>query len=576
MPGFLLMPPIAATDEFACSSDKDVSDYARDPELVADFTEAVARWSSLLAEVTEGHSRLLEDFASGHSGEVGSEVSGTPEAEIDLWVTAESRLGVHLQLSTQPVRLILRVIDQSDSEAAHKQKMLLLEAAAVLEKNWNATSDAVRYLSSLRPYIECLQEVAKGRSLSDAVDTLPPLFGALRMVWTCSSTYGADGGAQAAERFHGMLQRLCGLVTDGVCHHLRKLPPLLGRDMVVQTAVPTPGEMSRAHREQKDLVLHAADVCTTLKEQYYKVKLMLEEARAPPWDFPQEDDLFDHADFCYERTTELLGVLDAISVRHLRYRELKKQGHRQAPLINASLEDARQVFVGISFDWLCSTQLVRWRLVLDTFEQQMRAIDALADSEDTGTRRQPLRDLYKSLAKPPEPESTPFDRSNRPISTPSPMIVLNLAFNPPEIAILGPIRDGTVEALSDALPRAFTTTTSKTLFGKAQVPKFFRRKVGDESLTADPAAASGTELARAGDMNADGEYWHLIADSHFCSDQTGQSHVMLVLFDALEREGSWRLRDTHGAYLPLSGGGYRAYHKFFFSRRKAPPAERRV
>jgi len=580
MPEFLLMPSFAASEEFQGSSDVDIYERSRDPEMVATCSEAVERWRSLIVEVVKGHAELVRAFFSGHNAEVGGDGEQRPEDEIELWGKAEVRLGVYKQLGTKPVQLILRLLEVSENSEALHERASLLESTKDLERDWTTSTDAVRYLSALSPYISCLREISEGRNLSDSVDTLHPLYSTLRMVWTCSAAYGSEGGSEAGGRFFGLLQRIAALVVEGVRYHLRKLLPALGRDMVVRSAAPTPGEASRTHREQKQLVLHAADVCTTLKEQYYKVKLDLEDTRTP-WDFSQDDLLFDSADYCYERTAELLSVLDSINERFQRYAELKAKGHKQAALINVTLEDARQVFVGISFDWLCPTQLERWQMSLETFRDQMAGVDRLAEQKDTerpGSRN--LVELYKSLERMPEQsgEKTPYAISKSPLKAASPTLILNFAFNPPEVSIIGPLREGTVEALSDVLPRAFTTTSSRELFGKGTVPKFVKRRVGDENSGSLASNALPAEMERGmACLSATGEpatYWYMSTDAHFCSDQTGQSMVFLTILDALEREGSWRLHDTHAAYLPLSGGGYKAYHKFFFNKRKGQAGNR--
>lgn len=571
MPAFLLMPQIAATDEFLSSTDKDLREHAKDAALVAEFAEAVARWHSLVIEVTGEHRRRVGDYFSGHSSEVGGADSsgGSPEDEIALWETEEARLGVYLQLSTQPVLLVLRVISEGASEEAKQRRDQLLQAGEELRWEWEATADAVKYLCSLRPYVTSLRAISEGARLSEAVDTIPCLFGALRMVWTCSKTYGAGGGEAGKARFFGMLRKLCSLAAEGAAHHLRGVPAVMGRDMIVRSQVPTIGEASRDHREQKQLVLHAADTCTTLKEEFYRVKLNLEESRGAAWDFAGEEELFDHADFCYERATELLGVLDSLAECWARYLQRKKDGHKRAAIINALLEDTRQELHDVSFDFLAIPQLERWRVVLDRYRERVGELEALmstpAAAAVEGDGKGPMLALYKSLGKPAEKPGVPFSAASRePTLPPRQMIVLSLAFNPPEIAILGPIRDKTVEGLSDAVPRAFTSTTSRTLFGKSSVPQFVRRRIGDDQL-AGPHEVLSADVERGGGRLG-WRYWHLSAEAHFCSDQVGQSAVFLALFDALEREGSWRLRDTHAAYLPLSGGGYKAHYKFFFSK----------
>lgn len=117
-------------------------------------------------------------------------------------------------------------------------------------------------------------------------------------------------------------------------------------------------------------------------------------------------------------------------------------------------------------------------------------------------------------------------------------LVVNFTFNPPQIKIIGPIKETTVEKLNTVLPVATTSTRST----RAGNPKF--------SYVPSPA------------------HWVVSLDGQFC-DQIGESKLFLAVLDALEEEGGWKLATTQAITQPdsesLQQPTYEAY-KFFFAR----------
>lgn len=89
-------------------------------------------------------------------------------------------------------------------------------------------------------------------------------------------------------------------------------------------------------------------------------------------------------------------------------------------------------------------------------------------------------------------------------------LLVTFTFNCPEIRILGPIKEQTIEKLNDVIPNATTTSRSN----RTALPKF--------EYLPNP------------------NHWYIKLDRQFC-DEDGKSHLMVLLLDALSEEGSWRL-----------------------------------
>ncbi len=117
-------------------------------------------------------------------------------------------------------------------------------------------------------------------------------------------------------------------------------------------------------------------------------------------------------------------------------------------------------------------------------------------------------------------------------------LVVNFTFNSPNIKIIGPIKDSTIEKLNAVLPSVTTSRRSE----RAGFPKF--------ALKNSP------------------QHWGVVLDGQFC-DQIGESRIMLAILDALEEEGTWKLACSHATTLPdtesLQQGTYNTYY-FFFKR----------
>ncbi|KAG8346395.1 hypothetical protein TRVL_02785 [Trypanosoma vivax] len=89
-------------------------------------------------------------------------------------------------------------------------------------------------------------------------------------------------------------------------------------------------------------------------------------------------------------------------------------------------------------------------------------------------------------------------------------LIINLTFNCPEIRILGPIKEQTIDKLNEVVPNATTTSRSN----RAALPRF--------EYLSNP------------------NHWYIKLDRQYC-DEDGKSMLVLLLLDALAEDGAWRL-----------------------------------
>ncbi len=120
----------------------------------------------------------------------------------------------------------------------------------------------------------------------------------------------------------------------------------------------------------------------------------------------------------------------------------------------------------------------------------------------------------------------------------SKFLVVNFSFNPPEIKIVGPIKETTIEKLN----AVFHTQTTSIRSSRAGQPKFVYEQ--------NPS------------------HWKVQLDGQFCN-QVGESALFLGLFDALEEEGGWKMQTTQAITQPDGESlqqDFNENHKFFFTR----------
>ena len=222
--------------------------------------------SSLVVSVMKWRS-LVEDVVSRYEADVSAFFAQPPSAslagcsvrekllldEIALWQQQVSTLALSGQMRSETVQLLLDILHASNNEEGLAELKLLQTSSERLHICHKEATDAFTHLFHLRPYIEHLTKVcACELPLSEAVDTLSPLFSALRMVWNCSSMYGGETEA-GTTRFWGLMTRVVVLVARSVREHILKIPPKIGIDMVSVVETTVKPTSSRAHILQKQV-----------------------------------------------------------------------------------------------------------------------------------------------------------------------------------------------------------------------------------------------------------------------------------------------------------------------------------
>ncbi|EPY30994.1 hypothetical protein STCU_00939 [Strigomonas culicis] len=110
-------------------------------------------------------------------------------------------------------------------------------------------------------------------------------------------------------------------------------------------------------------------------------------------------------------------------------------------------------------------------------------------------------------------------------------LIVNVTCNPPVISIFGPIKEKTIDHLNEVLPSSCSTTNT------GKVPFVLMRK--DEP-----------------------PHWYGELKTQFASSEIGTSHLFVSLFNALEDEGSWKLRGS----TAITHDGDKCTYRFFFVR----------
>ncbi|KAG5469682.1 hypothetical protein CUR178_01820 [Leishmania enriettii] len=117
-------------------------------------------------------------------------------------------------------------------------------------------------------------------------------------------------------------------------------------------------------------------------------------------------------------------------------------------------------------------------------------------------------------------------------------LIVNMSFNCPEVRILGPVQESTIERLNKILP--FSTTSTRSI--RSSSPKF--------QYLSNP------------------DHWMIKLDGQFC-DAEGVSRLMVLLLDALEEEGGWTLTSSQTSSDRETGSLQQdsvTSYKLFFSK----------
>jgi len=111
-------------------------------------------------------------------------------------------------------------------------------------------------------------------------------------------------------------------------------------------------------------------------------------------------------------------------------------------------------------------------------------------------------------------------------------LVVNITFNPPEIVVIGPVKDTTIQKLEQIVPQVCTTSPGQKGIGRFQ------------KMDTPP-------------------HWFCRLSSHYCNEEMGQTQIMLKVMDCLEDEGGWKLKASNA----INHDETKVTYKFFFSQK---------
>eukprot|EP01063_Lacrimia_lanifica_P023997 TRINITY_DN3193_c0_g2_i3.p1 TRINITY_DN3193_c0_g2~~TRINITY_DN3193_c0_g2_i3.p1 ORF type:complete len:569 (+),score=208.34 TRINITY_DN3193_c0_g2_i3:50-1756(+) len=559
----LFLPSFATKDDFVAENKGQEAKLTMNPDVVAAVVVAVSTWRSLCEKLVAEYDSRCQDFYEPAYGKAEKDISG----EIALWkqnVTETEMLG---QLQADRVVLLMDVVRASGDAQGLKELDQLEKHMETLEGYRDRAVIANNHLSLFTPYLACLETVkARDKPLDEVTDLLQPLFSTLRVAWSCTELY--PDNSIGTRRFWDMLGSVFRNIAECVRRHLRTVPKRIGNEYV-RVDKSRPNESLREQQELKGVVLSVLDVTTAVKEAYYKTRVYLEECMGRVWDFSTkwEEVLFEDLDFLYEKGMEILTCLDTCYEHYTTQQEMKKKNAEQGgkyntALLTATLNDITASLNDLTFDLTLKEHYMLWDEALVAFRQHSERLKHL---EETGGMHSHtslsapddrIKDLYPAEAV---GGFTPIaSHGMKAMTEPSPTLFIVTTFNPPEVFIYGPVREGTIDVLNVNIPAAFSTATSKVMFGRQVPPIFVKKSVKDEALN-----YTGVH----NDFGVGGHYWHLAAHSQFC-DEVGQSYLASIILDTLEKEARWVLRDTNATYLPLSGdSGQKVHYKYFFQKR---------
>ncbi|KAG5508121.1 hypothetical protein GH5_07180 [Leishmania sp. Ghana 2012 LV757] len=109
-------------------------------------------------------------------------------------------------------------------------------------------------------------------------------------------------------------------------------------------------------------------------------------------------------------------------------------------------------------------------------------------------------------------------------------LIVNITCNPPVISVFGPVKESTIDRLNETIPNSCSTTNT------GKVPFALVRKENPP-------------------------HWFGGLRTQFASEDIGASMLFISILDALEEEGTWKLRGSSS----MNHDG-KATYKFFFVR----------
>jgi dynein heavy chain len=264
----LQMPTIQIEDEVAA---------ANDSSIIGNLESSVSEWTQQIQRIVEQ--------------EMGKVPTGKgPLAEIEFWRSRSAALStLYEQLNLPHVKRVISVLEQassrSESDAFHDFDQQLKELA----KLHIEAKDNVKFLSTLERHFKSISQ----GTLHEITDTIPPMMGAIRMVWVISRHYNTD------ERMVPLMERIAFELAERVAAEL-DVKHVFRMDLA----------------EAKKKINTALLVLEKWRDTYFKVRQKIEESgRDQRWEFDRKR-LFDRTEYMSACCQDILKVAQVLEDFH--------------------------------------------------------------------------------------------------------------------------------------------------------------------------------------------------------------------------------------------------------------------
>ncbi|CAB4019814.1 dynein heavy chain 10, axonemal-like [Paramuricea clavata] len=324
----LVMSDLVLTD--------DISELARNPEIVASLEQTLHDWEVTMASALE---QQLNHTPQGN---------GTL-AEMDFWRERNATLSALVEQLKRPlVEKVIAILSQTSSDSLstfeyHKNE---------LTKYYVEAKDNVRFLLTLERHFKNL---AHGANFKVILETIPSLMNALRMVWIISRHYNRD------ERMVPLMERIAWELAERVAKVVNI------RTILKESPATIKVKTSEAKR-----------TLNQWKETYFETRAKIEASgRDARWEFDRKR--------LFERTDYMATICEDI---HEVAQVLEEFYNIFGPELKAVTGDPKRIedvvkrvdglvkpLENVSFDPFNLRHSTSWRSVMDRFRREVGAIE---------------------------------------------------------------------------------------------------------------------------------------------------------------------------------------------------------
>ncbi|KAK9868729.1 hypothetical protein WJX84_008574 [Apatococcus fuscideae] len=342
---------------------KSAARAAEDEFMLMELEKAVAEWTASLGQVMD-EERTRAPQGPG------------PSAEVEFWrPRAAMLMGLSEQLNLPRIRMMVDAVELGSSD----QNLLSSFRIQHQDVKWHAeeAGDNLKFLSTLERHFKAIEF----GPLDGVADVLPPLMGALRLVWVISRHYSQD------VHMASLMQRIA--VVLGNC---------------IEGSIDLLVLFGRPAAESMQVALACKHIADTWQGCYLATREAIETAgRDPRWEFSKQV-LFERTNYMGEICGDLASMLETVDdFRKFLGPELKAvTGDTQAiEAVGQQVQGMMEQVTGITFplfskqhaaDWAAvrasfaaSNQEVQgaFRALIDTSFRKLRSVEAALDLLDS-------------------------------------------------------------------------------------------------------------------------------------------------------------------------------------------------